>query len=244
MSRARSLAVGTVLLALTACSGGDGSADDLFSLDSDPGAPPSSTVEPTTSTAPTSTAASGAELVRPDIDPISCVPLLDLDDTDLALGLLELPMNQRGVFQYARGETCGWTWAEDDSRMVAIEPGLPSDTAPGAVVIGVEGTPVDDVGDAAAWFVDGDRGLLAVNATTALGRLSFRITLDRPDVAPSERRDVAVELANLVLPRFPGVEPPPPRDVDLAASREPPDRSRRSRRLVASRRRGRTLGAG
>lgn len=236
--RRRTLGHGAVVaLVLAGCTGGDdagGSAFELFGDD------PSVDQGPATTTSgivadDTGDAGDADGIVRPDVQQVGCATLLDDPEIEILLGLDELPYRERAYFEIIRGERCAYEWTEDSTRTALLEPGLPSDLDDDTELLGTTGTPVDTVGDRASWFGADGEGLLAVEATTALGRLNFRVSLSNPTIDDGARLAVAVETAHRMLPRFPGVEPPPTPEVDLATTRQAADRrdDDRVQRLLA-----------
>lgn len=182
---------------------------------------------PATASEPESSTTSSADVVLADVPAIDCAPLLTLDEKDEALGMADLPFEERDLISFARSEVCTDQRASDERVFVRVEPGSPDDFAPDARVFGVAGETVDGVGDAARWFggveaEGGGAGLLSVRRDTPLGVLHFRIVVGRPDLSADERLDVAIELALAALPRFPGVEVEP---EEVTFEHEPPDQS-------------------
>lgn len=236
--RRRTLGHGAVVaLVLVGCTGGDdagGSAFELFGDD------PSFEQGPATTTPgivadDTGDAGGADEVVRPDVEQVGCATLLDDPEIEILLGLDELPYRERAYFEVIRGERCAYEWTEDSTRTALLEPGLPADLDGGAELLGTTGTAVDAVGERAAWFGSAGEGLLAVEAATGLGRLNFRVSLSNPTISDDARLAVAVETARRMLPRFPGVEPPPIPEIDLTATRQDADRrdDDRVQRLIA-----------
>ena len=125
------------------------------------------------------------------------------------------------LFEFARSETCTIQPASDERFFVQVTPGTPADFEPGIERLGVTGQLVDGIGDRAIWFggpdsSDGGRaGVLSVAENTPLGLLIFRIVLGRPDLDESAQLEGASTLALAALPRFPGVETPPPPEPNV-----------------------------
>ena len=130
------------------------------------------------------------------------------------------------TMEFSQGETCLDQFFDEPDYFVSIGPGQAADFIPGAPIDEVSGQPADGVGDGAAWF-DGDgAGTLAVYQETELGVVAFRIAVGRPDVDGPTRLEIASTLAAAALPRFPGVEqPPPPEPTLVSFEPEPFDRS-------------------
>jgi len=132
-------------------------------------------------------------------------------------------------------EVCIQMLEADESYFVEISPGGPSDFGAGAQLIGTSGEEVSDVGDEALWFGGSDAddggvyGVIVVREETQHGTLYFRVLIGRPDVDEATQRQLAIQLANTALPRFPGVEVelPPETEAELVTFDEgqPPDTS-------------------
>jgi hypothetical protein len=158
------------------------------------------------------------------VPPLTGCSLLTDDEVDEAMGVLDLL--PRGLFEFGRGEGCGWQPTDGDGEdieglSVQVAPGDPSDFQPAAELDGVRGVPVAGVGEAAVWFGGTDTGTLSVVEGTRLGYLFVRIELNRADVDDSTRLELAKGLAANALPRFPGA--PPAEPVVTEFEREPPD---------------------
>jgi hypothetical protein len=116
-----------------------------------------------------------------------------------------------GMSQVSRNEVCHETWSDDESFYVQIGPGSPNDFVPGAIIIGVTGEPVSDLGNEAIWFGGPDAedggayGVVVVHQTTQHGDLYYRVVLGRPNVDEATQREITIGLARTALPRFPGV---------------------------------------
>lgn len=234
--RRRTLGHGAaVALVLVGCTGGDDAGGPAFDLFGDDQRADAGVVTSTTSLGADDTGEAGAGITRPDVEQVGCATLLDDPEIEVLLGLDELPFRERAYFEVIRGERCAYEWTEDSTRTALLEPGLPADLDDGTELLGTTATRVDSVGQRASWFGADGHGLLAVEATTALGRLNFRVSLSNPTIGDDERLAVAVETARTMLPRFPGVEPPPTPEVDLAATSEVADRrdDGRVQRLLA-----------
>lgn len=174
---------------------------------------------------PGSTAATASDSVdRPEVDPVNCSPLITLEEVDEALGVTGQNLS---IITFGGGETCTEVLADDDDMFVQIGPGDPTDFESGALVKGVTGDVVTDVGDDARWFTEaeGGVGVLSVQQMTSLGVLNYRVTLGRPGVGGSEQLDILRTLALAALPRFPGVEVEQPEPVVITFESEPVDTS-------------------
>jgi hypothetical protein len=181
---------------------------------------------------PTSTGA-GLE-PSSEVPPVECGPLITFDEVLEALGVADNPDRGGGASEIARNEVCHEALSSDENFYVQIGPGSPNDFAPGAVIIGATGEPITDVGDEALWFGGPDAddagayGVVAVHQLTQHGDLYFRVVLGRPDVDENVQREITVGLAQLALPRFPGVfvEPEPVEPLVVTFDDEPtPDSS-------------------
>ncbi|MET1002407.1 MAG: hypothetical protein ABWZ15_11400, partial [Acidimicrobiia bacterium] len=178
---------GAALLALVGAGCGGSSDDEASVADS---------TTTTTTTPPQEGAVDG-------VPAIDCAELLNNDDIELALGIDERPDDERDSLGFAQNEVCSETLVVDESVFVRVEPGEPDDFA------SASGDPVRGVGDEAVWSGADDEGTLAVRQATELGTLYYRIVLGRPDLADDEQRDIATEVAQNALSRFPGVTQEP-----------------------------------
>lgn len=170
-----------------------------------PSAETTSTTEASVATeATTSSAPVGG---GPNVAPVDVCPMLTLDDIDVILGLLDLPLPERGIFTFDNGETCRWLHDAPGDRFVEITPGSPDDFAEGAELLETVGTPVVGIGEDAMWFGRENVGVLSVVERTDLGFLFVRFHLQRPDLDDAGRQEVLTDLASQVLPAFPGMEP-------------------------------------
>lgn len=165
------------------------------------------TTTPTT-TADTTPDGPGA---NSEVPPVDCGPLITTDEAFEALDVLG------GMSQVSQNEVCHETWSDDESFYVQIGPGSPNDFVPGAIIIGVTGETVSDLGDEAIWFGGPDAedggayGVVAVRQATQHGDLYYRVVLGRPNVDEATQREITIGLARTALSRFPGVfieEPP------------------------------------
>jgi hypothetical protein len=163
---------------------------------------------------------------RPDVPPVGCNGLWSDDELVLALGSEERPYSALSSMRFSGGEVCTEQLASDDAYFIKVEPGDPSDFTPGAMLNGVTGEPVADVGDDARWFGGSDDGdapaLLAVFEETTVGELMFRVSIGRPDLSRAEQLTVIVELARAILPNFPFVEVEPPEPTVIEVDRALP----------------------
>jgi hypothetical protein len=154
-------------------------------------------------------AAASAAVGRPAVPPIDPCGMLELDQIDEALGLTDLPSDQRNFFTLSGGEACAWQHDPGpgaDGASVGVQPGAPEDFLRGAALDGVAGQPVTGIGDAASWFGADRRGVLSVVARSTLGYLFVRVTVDRPEIKDADRLAVARTVAEGVLPQFPGMQ--------------------------------------
>ena len=165
-----------------------------------------------------------SEFPHADVPFFSCAPVLGDAEVETALDLAG--RSDRSTVLLEDGDTCTWRLASDSDIFVVVRPSHPDDFAPGATLLGVTGTRVRGVGDAALWFGGsdavrgGDVGTLSVAEETSLGMLAFRIVLGRPDLDSSEQLEVASTVARAALGRFPreeSLQPP----VEIVV--EPPD---------------------
>ncbi len=162
-----------------------------------------------------------------DVTKLECFPLLPVEAVEEALGVADRPEDERGLFGSGQGETCRRVLVADERFVVGISPAELGDFLSGALILGVEGVGVPDVGEGSLWFGgeeaegSGNLGLLVVRESTELGELSFRLGLGRPDLDTDAQLEVVKRLASRVLLQFPGVVPPPapvPVDVDFEAA--------------------------
>ncbi|RPH32846.1 MAG: hypothetical protein EHM90_06595, partial [Chloroflexi bacterium] len=164
----------------------------------------------------------------PLVPPIDPCDMLTLEEVDVAMGLLDLPMEQRNIVTYGGGEACTWVNDRDgvevEGLSVIIQPGAIEDFEPGGQLDGVAGEPVEDVGLAAVWFPGNREGIISVVDESRHGYLLVRVTVARPDLEADAILPVARDVALTVLPQFPGMGPevgegattviePEPRDV-------------------------------
>jgi hypothetical protein len=169
------------------------------------------------------------------VPPLDCWELLSPDEMFSALGADEDPTIVNGASGFSKAEVCRQTLQRGENYFVEISPGGPSDFVADNQLLGVDGQEVADVADNALWFGgadsegSGEYGVLVVNQESLYGRVYARIFLGRPDLDPDAQLEVAVGLAALALPRFPGVElePPPPVEPEIFvfSEDEPPDTS-------------------
>jgi hypothetical protein len=196
------LMVGSMVLG--SCTSGDSTGSSLTDVDDQSTTTPAS-VE--------STEAAGTDEGGPGVPPLDCRNLLTLDDVFDALGGNDANADfDWGFWSYSKSEVCRNTLASDEAYFVEIAPGSADDFDAGAELNGSVGEPVDDVGEGAIWFGGvGDQGVISVREGTEYGTLHFRVAIGRPDVDEATLQQVAIELANAALPRFPGVvvESPP-----------------------------------
>ncbi len=158
------------------------------------------------------------------VSPVDCDPLITSIEVEEALAIRDRPSGEQGSHGLSIHETCTEQLDSDPAYFVRIEPGNPSDFDAGAMLIGVAGEPVADVGDEALWFGGaaadggGSSGVLSVGQDTPIGLLQFRIRLGRPDLDSAGQLEIAKSLALAALHRFPGTPPGPPAPVvDLCA---------------------------
>ena len=192
---------------------------------------PFSTSTPSASAAPTTP----EEFPLTEVPQLNCGPVLTIEEEEEGLGLNDRPFGEGGKFEFSRNETCTIQLASDDRFFVQVTPGTPADFEPGIERLGVTGQLVEGIGDRTIWFggpdsSDGGRaGVLSVAENTPLGLLIFRIVLGRPDLDEAAQLKVATTLALAALPRFPGVEaPPPPEPNVLSPEHAPVDQSNQS----------------
>jgi hypothetical protein len=157
-----------------------------------------------TSTTTADTTPDGPEATS-EVPPVDCGRLITSDEAFEALDVLG------GMSQVSQSEVCHATWSDDESFYVQIGPGSPNDFAPGAIIIGVTGDTISDLGDEAIWFGGpeaedgGAYGVVAVRQATQHGDLYYRVVLGRPNVDEATQREITIGLARTALPRFPGV---------------------------------------
>lgn len=163
---------------------------------------------------------------RPAVDPIRGCDLLTDEVLLAALGSEQRGLDQMGNSKRGQGEACTARLAIDNAYRVSIEPGEPSDFAPGATLDGHQGVPVDDVGDSTVWFPgpddDGHTAQLAVHRVTPIGDLVFRVAIGRPDLAPEAQLPYVSAAARELLPLFPHVQSEPPEPEELVFETDPP----------------------
>ncbi|HET6379784.1 MAG TPA: hypothetical protein VFH63_01950 [candidate division Zixibacteria bacterium] len=163
--------------------------------------------------------------VGPDVPPIKACGLLTDADVEEALGLLDIPWEERELIEFGAGEECTWTHARDgedvEGLAVSIGPGSPDDFAPGATLLDTTGTPVEGVGAAAVWFGGSDRGILSVVQPTSLGYAFARLELQRVDLDDEGRLETARVIGARAVSRLPGAAPAA-RDLDTTTLEHPP----------------------
>jgi hypothetical protein len=174
-----------------------------FDGDDDPPVPAALAV--TTTTDPSTTTTNGATRPDSEVPPVDCTSLLTTEEREMALGIPDRPSDQRDSMMSSGSEACVETLASDDQYFVGVAPGNPDDFEAGAVLNETTGEPVE-IASGGLWFGAADSGVLSVRRETPLGALHFRIVLGRPDLDDAVRRGLAIELAALAMPRFPGVE--------------------------------------
>jgi hypothetical protein len=184
-------------------------------------------VPSTRSPAAQTPAASAA--VRPQVPPIRACDLLTLDETDEALGMLDLPMDERNFFTRGGREGCSWQRdapADDpaEARALQISPGNPDDFLPEARVAEVPGRTVQGIWLDGRWF-GASAGVLSIVADSSLGLLFVRVAVERPDLDDVGRLAVASKVAGQALPRFPGMEAVKPEPALVRLEHEPVDNS-------------------
>jgi hypothetical protein len=168
-------------------------------------------------------------IAGPDVPPVDTCQVLELEEIDVALGLTELPVNQRSFFTFSRDEGCEWRHDDgsaEGGNAIRIEPGDPADFLPDAQLSGVGARDVVDLGLAAAWYGATSNGVLSVASESAFGYLFVRIGVDRPDIGDEERLEVARDVVAIVLPRMPGMEAARPDPEDITVQHDPPDTAR------------------
>jgi hypothetical protein len=111
---------------------------------------------------------------------------------------------------------------------IETQQGSPSDLEVGASMEGVTAQTVAGVGAEAAWFADvpyqgsftapHERGVLAVR----VGDATFRIVLALPDTPTDDLLEIARNLAEIAIPRIPGVPPPEQEAETVTFDEEPP----------------------
>ncbi|MEQ8841658.1 MAG: hypothetical protein RIB98_11800 [Acidimicrobiales bacterium] len=122
------------------------------------------------------------------------------------------PFSAPGISQ---GETCTHRVEGHEDYYVTLSPGPTSDFLEGALLLGVEGELVPDVGDVALWFGGADAdgggevGVLSVAKQIDQGGFYFRVELGRPDLDEDDHRAVAADLGRDILARVPGGQPDP-----------------------------------
>jgi hypothetical protein len=130
-------------------------------------------------------------------------------ELDEALGLLDLPFEDRSFLTVQQGEGCVWRNDRDGETVeglsLQISPGDPDDLAAGATLADRVGAPVEGVGDAAVWFAGPGSGTLSVAKASDLGYIFARITLERAGIGDAERLEAASRVAASALSRLPGV---------------------------------------
>jgi hypothetical protein len=171
---------------------------------------------------------------RPEINPIRACDLLTDEVLFAGLGSEERGIDDMGNSKRGQGEACAARLVPESSYFVAIEPGDPSDFAPGAALGGAIGETVDNVSDGAIWF-GGDPAFLSVHTVTGVGDLVFRVSIGRPDLSEDGRRGAAAAVARAVLPLFPAVEAQPPELAEIVFdTQEPPATAETFHGLVAA----------
>jgi hypothetical protein len=161
----------------------------------------------------------------PLVPPVDPCDLLTIDEIDVALGLLEIPVSQRNIITSSGGEACTWVNDRDggvvEGLSIQIEPGAFEDFDPEGQLDGVSGESADGVGRAAVWFAGEREGTLSVVAESSHGYLLVRVTVARLDLEADAILPVARDVALAVLPRFPGMGAEPGEPVTTVIEPEP-----------------------
>lgn len=179
----------------------------LFGDDPDP-----FVADTTIATAPDQSTTPVGPSPNSQVPPIDCGDLVTSGEIVEILGVADDQVLGGGSSMVSRNETCHTELGGDSDYFVEISPGGPSDFAVDTVLIGVSGEDVAGVGDEARWFGgpsadDGGRyGVIVVNQVSQHGTIYFRILVGQPVADENSQRDMAVALARLAIPRFPGVE--------------------------------------
>jgi hypothetical protein len=197
--RNRAIIGGVVLLAAVALIG------RAFDRDNDP---PVSAALAVTTTTDASTTTRSATQPDSEVPPVDCTLLLTTQEREVALGIPDRPADQRDSMMSSGAEACVETLVSDDQYFVGVAPGNPDDFESGEVLNDTTGERVE-IADGGLWVGAAHSGVLSVRRETPLGALHFRIVLGRPDLDDTARRGLAMELAGLAMPRFPGVEVEP-----------------------------------
>ncbi len=144
------------------------------------------------------------------IPPIDGCTLLSDEEVLSSLGVSE----NTSVIRFSGGEGCLWQPDDGSELSIQLRPGDPGDFADAAVVDGVEGESVPDVGEAAVWFGGDEVGTLSAVRPTALGYLFMKLTISRADVTDEQRLDIAGVLLTSAMDTV-EFGPPPTVEVDL-----------------------------
>jgi hypothetical protein len=198
-----------------------------------PVAPPIPTGPASTNRTPATPGASSTAVASAEVPPIDACDLVETEEIDEALGLLDLPFEERGALSFGGGEQCSWQQDADSGpvpgRKFEVAPGRPEDFGASPTLDGVAGQPVDEIGRAAVWFDNGQSGagVLGVGDETSFGYLFVRFGIERSDLDGAARLEVAKTLARHVLPRFPGMTAavPSPTATTSEIRHSPPDQS-------------------
>lgn len=199
--------------------------------------------EPTTESSSASTAAASPSIFgsnnddRPEIGALDCFALMTDEAVEAALGIEDLPFEERGTIGQGEGEACAKRHRSSEFAFIQLEPGHPLDFDPTTELLGVTSEEVLGIGDGAVWFGGPDAegggtfGALAVRQETEKGWLHFHVVINRPDLEPDQVLETAKTFAVATLPRYPGVvaaAPEPtatPQPVEIRVEHEPIDRS-------------------
>ena len=189
---------------------------------------PDPTADPLAGEPSAATRSSAAGQV-PEVPPIEACELLTDPEIEDAMGIADLPFEDRALSTTSGGEQCRWTNSRSDGTVeglsVQIGPGSPDDFADGAVIEGVPPTPVAGVGALAAWFAYDTYGILSAADASSLGYVFARVLIERQDLDDAGRLDVARQVAATALLRFPGMEVPEDAIPVTTLDPEPPDRA-------------------
>jgi len=181
------------------------------------------------STPDRSPAAAASPGEGPQVPPLNGCPLLTDAEIEEAMGLLDIPWEERILIEYSGGEGCTWIHSRNgvdvEGLSIRIGPGAVDDFQAGAQLEGVSGEPVTGIGQLAVWFGADRSGTLSVTTESSLGYLFVRVTVARPDLEASDILPVARDLATAALPRFPGMEGEAAEPVTTIIEHEPPDMS-------------------
>lgn len=178
---------------------------------------------PTTTIAPADDDPAPVGGTGSELDPLNCARLLSNEEAVLALEEDDPDGEIYSAFTVSRGEFCAHEHADDSRNYVLLEPTTAADFADDATRLDAEPERVEGIGQTAVWFGGDEAGSLSVAADSEFGTILYRIEFGRVGISDERRREHAIDLARLVLPRFPGIVLPSPPEPERTEIERPDD---------------------